>query len=83
MDLFGAIVGGGNIKERQRCAEETAKRNVQGASVFFDGYCCQVINNLYKLTSCLQKLISKTTIHNVFLSWLFRAWLSNIVEHPI
>eukprot|EP00112_Aurelia_sp_Birch-Aquarium-sp1_P025686 Seg868.10 transcript_id=Seg868.10/GoldUCD/mRNA.D3Y31 product="Queuine tRNA-ribosyltransferase accessory subunit 2" protein_id=Seg868.10/GoldUCD/D3Y31 len=30
VDLFGAIVGGDNIKERQRCADETAKRNVKG-----------------------------------------------------
>ena len=39
MDLFGAIVGGDNIKERQRCAEETAKRNVKGTSVIFDDNC--------------------------------------------
>ncbi|XP_065068265.1 queuine tRNA-ribosyltransferase accessory subunit 2-like [Rhopilema esculentum] len=28
--LFGAIVGGDNVKERRRCAVETSKRDVQG-----------------------------------------------------
>ncbi|KAE9595267.1 hypothetical protein Lal_00018903 [Lupinus albus] len=28
--IFGAIVGGSNLEERRRCAEEVAKRNVSG-----------------------------------------------------
>ncbi|KAF8028009.1 hypothetical protein BT93_E0808 [Corymbia citriodora subsp. variegata] len=29
-DIFGSIVGGANVQQRQRCAEEVVKRNVSG-----------------------------------------------------
>lgn len=29
-DIFGSIVGGANLQQRQRCAEEVAKRNLSG-----------------------------------------------------
>ncbi|XP_059449695.1 uncharacterized protein LOC132180771 [Corylus avellana] len=32
--VFGAIVGGSSIEERQRCAQEVAGRNVSGFSIF-------------------------------------------------
>lgn len=28
--VFGAVVGGSNVDERKRCAQEIAKRNVSG-----------------------------------------------------
>lgn len=32
--IFGAIVGGNDMEERQRCALEVVKRNVSGSITF-------------------------------------------------
>nr|KYP67898.1 Queuine tRNA-ribosyltransferase subunit QTRTD1 isogeny [Cajanus cajan] len=62
--IFGAIVGGPNLDERKRCAEEVAKRNVSG--FFF--FCCFYIWSKCFLHYCFVYFFKFLFIFSIFSS---------------